>query len=84
MDDELPRFKDFETDIKNILEEYKSVFIKLNWWAPKDCSSWAYDLKFDNLHDIFMALKTSGLLMEMVADYEEWLHGDNQYKRFTK
>ena len=71
-EDECPRFPKFEALIKSVLADYERVFIKLNWFAPKDCSNWAFDLAFDNLHDVFMALKTSGILMDMIGDYSEW------------
>lgn len=30
----------------------------------------------ENIYDIFMALKTSAILMDMIEDYEEWIDKD--------
>jgi hypothetical protein len=83
--DECARFRLFENLIKPVLMEHEDgVFIKLNWWAPKDCASWAVDLRFNNLHDILLALKSSGWLMEMLGDYREWCDGEAQLASYPK
>lgn len=70
-----PRFPVLEQFIKEILDEFDGkVFIKLNWRAPLDCGNWVQDMCFDDLHDIFMALKTSGIIMEMISDYDDILN----------
>lgn len=40
------RFPSLEELINNIISEYEGkVFVKLNWWSPKDCRNWLPDLQ---------------------------------------
>lgn len=56
------------TDISN---DYEEMFVKLNWRAPSDCRNWHFELKCYDLYDIMLSLKSAGIIMEMISDYEE-------------
>ena len=75
--DDCPRFPCLETLFSKYIEEYEGVFVKLNWRAPRDCCNWLLDLKCLNLYDVLLALKTSGIIMETLTDYEDWLVSDS-------
>ncbi|CAK82670.1 unnamed protein product (macronuclear) [Paramecium tetraurelia] len=71
------RFPELEQLVNEILDDFESVFIKLNWRAPLDCQNTFQDMCFQDLYDIMMALKYSGVIMEMIEDYDEQVIDQN-------
>ncbi|KAM3140276.1 hypothetical protein pb186bvf_007632 [Paramecium bursaria] len=69
-----PRFPELEKIINEILDDYESVFIKLNWRAPMDLQREFPNLKFSSMYDIFLALKTSGIISELIEEHDQQLY----------
>ena len=62
-------FPEFDEKIMEILKEFdQKVFVKLNWKAPKDIDTWIPQLLCQNCEDIFMALKSSSIIGEMLEN----------------
>ena len=41
-------------------------------------------MKCDNLYDMFLAMKSSGIIMEMMSDYEDFFDENNVELIFRK
>ena len=62
-------FPEFDEEIMKVLEEFDNkVFIKLNWKAPKDIDTWVPKLLCQSIEDIFLALKSSTLIGDMLEN----------------
>lgn len=77
---------EFESAFANALEEFDgSLFVKLAWRAPRDTENWLLGLEITNMEDLLTALKSSGILTDILEDYEKLfeisdpasLHNDN-------
>lgn len=69
MSEEMALFSEFDLDILKTLEEFENkVFVKLNWKAPKDIETWVPRLHCQSIEDIFLALKSSTIIGEMLEN----------------
>ena len=56
--------------IDQALKEFEGqVFMKVGWKSPKDCKSWLPEMKCTHIEDVFMALKCSEYMSEILVDY---------------
>jgi len=57
--------------IGDALKEFGGrIFIKVGWKSPKDCKTWLPEMKCTHIEDVFMALKCSEYMSEILVDYE--------------
>lgn len=56
--------------ITEALDQFEGrAFVKIGWKSPKDCKSWLPEMKCTHIEDIFMALKCSEYMSELLVDY---------------
>lgn len=73
-------FPILEKQIQDVLDDYESVFPKLNWSSPKD-ARWAVAdnrLKCTNLAEIFLLLKSSDFITHDLTEPFKFCHDDRQ------
>lgn len=61
----------FEETFASAIEDFGgSVFAKLGWRAPRDTENWLHGLEINNMEDFLTAFKSSGILTELLEEYE--------------
>lgn len=69
MPEELAIFEEFDQLIINALEEFENkCFVKLNWKAARDIETWIPKQMCQNIEDVFMSLKSSAIIGEMLEN----------------
>ncbi|KAL7307396.1 hypothetical protein TKK_0000580 [Trichogramma kaykai] len=65
-DEEQPSFPELSEQIQGVLDDYKSIVIKLNWNTPSDAIWVSYNktLKCSNLEDVYLLLKNSNNILK--------------------
>jgi len=67
--EELSYFPEFDQEIEKAFMEFDhKVFVKLNWKAPRDIDTWVPRLQCSNIEDVFMCLKSSSIIGEMLEN----------------
>lgn len=60
--------QEFEDTVRETLEEYGSIFVKLNDRAPRDIENWLHRLQIYSMEELLTGLKSSGILTELLED----------------